>query len=61
MKKTYLIPALEEQKLHTEQIIAGSIAGITGLPENAGIDLGGPDEIGLDAQIKQFLPMDFGF
>ena len=53
MKKTYLVPALEEQKLHTEVMIAGSITAISGVE---GIDLGGEDLVGLDAEIKGLFP-----
>ena len=45
--------ALEEQKLHTELMIAGSITAISGVSD---ITTGGEDLVGLDAEIKGLLP-----
>ena len=36
MKKTYMVPALSEQRVQTEQMLAGSITGVGG---DAGIGL----------------------
>lgn len=39
MKKTYIIPALTEQRVQTELMIAGSITGVGG---DSGIGIGEP-------------------
>ena len=56
MKKTYLVPALEEQKLNTELIIAGSITKVSG--DAADIEKGDEMEDAA-ALIKQLMPFSF--
>ena len=58
MKKTYLVPALEEQKLNTELMIAGSITAISGVD---GIEIAGEDTEGLVGDVKAELFSNLSF
>lgn len=48
MKKTYIIPALTEQRIQAEQMIAASITGVGG---NSGIGQG-TGEVPTEADVK---------
>lgn len=54
MKKTYMTPALSEQHIMVEMLIAASITGVGG---NSGIQMGGED-IPDEADVKD--GYDFG-
>ncbi len=49
MKKTYFAPAIEAEAYAMQSMIAASIKGIGG---NSGLELGGEDQEGAEADVK---------